>query len=285
MNRGVDRHDIFSTDLDRRIFLDEVGSASEEFGVDVHAYCLMTTHFHLVLHCPDGQLSEFVRTLSRRYVEGYNRRTEREGPLFTGRFRHTTLHRADDDVTRPDPDPDRSLKMAVRYVHRNPLDFLPSSALASYAYSTYPAYLGRRRPPPWLCRHVVESLCGSPEEIERFTMRPLPTDSTPPFGRRPPTFSSDDVVVAVGRVAGLRREAILAGSRGVRNDARAVAAHLCVSSRTGSSAELAAFFGVATQQALRQLAARGKRLVAVDASAATLRGRALEILRRSAAAA
>lgn len=271
MNRGVDRQDIFVSDLDRRVFIDEMVTAAEEFGIEIHVYCLMTTHFHIIVNCPSGHLSEFVREFARAYAEGFNRRTKREGPVFTGRFVSVPLGLDDDD-------PDRSFMVAARYVHRNPLDFLPADTLGAYAYSSYPAYLGTAPAPAWLTTGVLQSLCGSdPVRLRRFTLTPQPSDKTPANGRVIAAAAPTEVIDAVAASAGVTIDA-LHRRRRERNDARLVAAHLCRSLRTASTAELSQLFAVATQQGFRQLAARGKKLVAVDPSCARLAARALDRL-------
>ncbi len=272
MNRGVDRQDIFVDDLDRRIFLAEMVAASEKFGIEIHVYCLMTTHFHVIVNCPNGNLSDFVMAFCRAYAEGFNRRTKREGPVFTGRFVSVPIGLDDDD-------PDRSFIVVARYVHRNPLDFLPAESLGAYAYSSYPAYLGKARVPDWLQTGVFWSLCGTdPERLRRFTLRPQASDKTPANGRVIPRVEPIEVIAAVAASAGVTVDGVRHRRAGSRNEARLVAAHLCRSLRTASTVELADVFAVNTQQGFRQLAARGKKLVAADRSCAGLAERSLERL-------
>src|SRR3954468_6564573 len=82
MNRGAARQPIFHTKHDARQFLALVGEATDRFGVEVHAYCLMTNHYHLLLRCPNGGLSQFMHLLGSHYVTYLNSRLDRDGPLF-----------------------------------------------------------------------------------------------------------------------------------------------------------------------------------------------------------
>lgn len=282
MNRGVDRQDIFVSDADRRIFLEELGDAAELFGVEVHAYCLMTNHFHLVVRCLEGGLSTSVQRVTGRYADYFNRRLEREGSVFTGRFVSVPLEIEDDDGT----DPDRSFLVAVRYVHRNPLDLVSLRALDAYAYSSYGTYVADRSGPAWLRQSLVRSLHGDdPDRIRRFTETWHASDRTPALGRDVEPYRPVDVIAVVAAAAGLSVDSLVEQRRGSAGAARAIAAHLCVDLRTASSAELAAVFGIATQQGARQLAARGKKLVSADPSAAGLSERALDRLHKTDAAA
>jgi putative transposase len=54
MNRGADHRDIFESDADRLIFLDALAAAAERCHLEVHAYCLMSNHFHLLVRSCEG---------------------------------------------------------------------------------------------------------------------------------------------------------------------------------------------------------------------------------------
>jgi REP element-mobilizing transposase RayT len=56
MNRGDRREPIFKDDRDREIFLESLGQAAQKTGWQIHAYCLMNNHFHLVLETPGANL-------------------------------------------------------------------------------------------------------------------------------------------------------------------------------------------------------------------------------------
>jgi len=56
MNRGDRREDIFYSDKDRELFLKTLGEACERTGWQVHAYCLMRNHFHVVVETPRPNL-------------------------------------------------------------------------------------------------------------------------------------------------------------------------------------------------------------------------------------
>ena len=137
MNRGADRQDIFSDDATTSQFEGLLGDATVRFGVEVHAYCLMTNHFHLLLHCPDGGLSRVMQSVERHYTQWYNARYRRDGPLFRGRFRSVDVD--DRRAARAQP-VDTSTATRSRSCR--------STSLAAYRWSSFGVYLGRRRPPP-----------------------------------------------------------------------------------------------------------------------------------------
>ena len=61
MSRGDQREDIFLCDVDRYDFLKTLAEACRKTGWQVHAFCLMRNHFHLVLETPNGNLVDGMR--------------------------------------------------------------------------------------------------------------------------------------------------------------------------------------------------------------------------------
>jgi len=62
MNRGDRREDIFRDDRDHPRFLETLGEACAETDWQLHAYCLMGNHFHLMLETPNANLVESWRS-------------------------------------------------------------------------------------------------------------------------------------------------------------------------------------------------------------------------------
>src|SRR5689334_21597075 len=87
MARGNERKDIFFDDEDRREFLDLLETANRRYGWECLAYCLMRNHYHLVVRTPLPNLSRAMRLVNGTYAARINRRYDRVGHLFQGRFR------------------------------------------------------------------------------------------------------------------------------------------------------------------------------------------------------
>jgi putative transposase len=85
--RGNDQRAIFRDDYDRTRFLAQLESALEIFSVGLHAYVLMSNHFHIIVETPKANLSEFMRQFNISYTGYYNRRHGRVGHLYQGRFK------------------------------------------------------------------------------------------------------------------------------------------------------------------------------------------------------
>ncbi|MEO8219044.1 MAG: transposase [Acidobacteriota bacterium] len=85
-SRGNERQAIFRDDVDRLAFLRFLGIAVARFGWVLTSYVLMTNHFHLVVQIPEASLSKGMQWLSGTYAGWFNKRYERSGHLFQGRF-------------------------------------------------------------------------------------------------------------------------------------------------------------------------------------------------------
>ena len=86
-SRGDGREAIFLADGDRKLFLDVFAGVSERFNWVLHAYCLMTNHYHLLVETPDANLSKGMRQLNGVYTQRFNRTYNRSGHVFQGRYK------------------------------------------------------------------------------------------------------------------------------------------------------------------------------------------------------
>jgi REP element-mobilizing transposase RayT/AraC-like DNA-binding protein len=84
--RGNARGPIFLDDDDRLGFLDLLARVVDRFGWVLHAYCLMTNHYHLLVQTPRPNLSTSMRQLNGVYAQRFNKRRKRVGHLFQARF-------------------------------------------------------------------------------------------------------------------------------------------------------------------------------------------------------
>ncbi len=149
MNRGAGRKRIFNTDGHYELFLTLLEEVTTRFGAEVHAYCLMGNHYHLLLHTPEGNLQRIMRHLNGVYTQRYNRMMRTDGPLFRGRYKAILV------------DADHYLLNLSRYIHRNPLEAKLVKRLYTYPWSSYPAYIGKQKVPDWLhTTHTMEQVSG-----------------------------------------------------------------------------------------------------------------------------
>jgi REP element-mobilizing transposase RayT len=87
MSRGDRRENIYLDDVDRQDFLKTLAEACQKTDWQVHAYCLMRNHFHLVVETPDANLADGMHWLLSAYTIRLNRRHETPGHVFSGRYK------------------------------------------------------------------------------------------------------------------------------------------------------------------------------------------------------
>jgi putative transposase len=86
MSRGDRREAIFHGDADRQLFLETLGQACRKTYWQVHAWCLMPNHFHLVVETTKANLSVGMQWLLGAYTARFNRRHQWFGHVFSGRY-------------------------------------------------------------------------------------------------------------------------------------------------------------------------------------------------------
>jgi len=143
MNRGQGRKRLFHNDSDYKAFLDTLSEADERFGLQIHAYCLMSNHYHLLVKTPRGNLQRAMRHIGSIYTQRYNRKRKTDGPLFCGRYKAILVER------------DAYLLQLSQYIHRNPVKAGLVDALEDYTWSSYPAYIEHSRADSWLHKEEI----------------------------------------------------------------------------------------------------------------------------------
>ena len=87
VNREDRSEPIFLDDCDRCTFLETLEQACQKTAWEVHAYCLMSNHFHLVVETPQGNLVVGMKWFLGTYTSRFNRRHKLFGHLFSGRYK------------------------------------------------------------------------------------------------------------------------------------------------------------------------------------------------------
>ena len=148
MNRGNAGMDIFRSKRDREKFLEYVGKAVDRYEIKVHTYCLMTTHYHILIETPHANLSQAIKWINVAYSVYFNRKRRRFGHLFQGRFKAVLV------------DADEYLKPLSRYIHLNPVRAGMVAHCKEHQWSSYPVFGGYVKAPQWLQTDWLLSLFG-----------------------------------------------------------------------------------------------------------------------------
>ncbi len=138
MNRGANRQNIFLKKKHHKLFLDLLNKISSIYKIEIHAYCLMTNHYHLLIRTPEPNLPSAMKYLDSVYTKSFNKNMSRDGPLLRGRYKAILI------------DHDEYLLQVSRYIHLNPLEAGMIRDLEDYSWSSYPYYIGSKTKPSWL---------------------------------------------------------------------------------------------------------------------------------------
>lgn len=137
LSRGDRRERIFLDDVDRQDFMGYIktlAEACQKTNWQVHAYCLMPNHYHLVLETPEPNLVAGMAWLQSTYTIRLNHRHQLFGHVLSGRYKAQWVESSGNGY----------LRTACDYVHLNPVRagmLKPAERLLSYPCSSFGAYL------------------------------------------------------------------------------------------------------------------------------------------------
>ncbi len=189
-NRGVDKRDIFQDDKDRFRFIhslfefndenptakySEVGlpileKKKRKILVEILAYCMMDNHFHMLIRQKTEKgITEFMRKLGTGYTNYFNKKYERSGALFQGKFKSVCVNK------------DAHLLYLPIYIHLNPLDLKfhewrekkiknykdAIDFLENYRWSSYLDYIGEKNFPSLINKDFLLHQIGNKEKQKK----------------------------------------------------------------------------------------------------------------------
>ena len=134
MARGDRREDIFVTDVDRQDMIKTLAETCAKTGWQIHAYCLMRNHFHLVVESPDANLVAGMHWFLSTYTIRLNKRSNLSGHVFSGRYKAIPVESSGNGY----------LRNACDYVHLNPVRanlIKAEERLVAYPWSSLGWYL------------------------------------------------------------------------------------------------------------------------------------------------
>jgi putative transposase len=152
--RGIARNAIFTGAGDRRLFIHVLEQAISRFDWRCLSYCLMENHFHLLLRTPEANLSRGMRHLNGGYAQAFNRRYERIGPLFSGRYGAKLIQQ------------DRHVLEVFRYLALNPVTAGLCAAPSAWAWGAHGALAGERQASSWLAVDEARSWFTGPGSVD-----------------------------------------------------------------------------------------------------------------------
>jgi putative transposase len=148
-SRGNAKKPIYKEDEDRRIFLEVLHRANTRYNWLCHVYCLMNNHYHLIIETPDGNLSQGMRQLNGVYTQLFNKRHNRVGHIFQGRYKAILIQK------------ESHLLEASRYVVLNPVRAKAVKDPEEWKWSSYRGTAGKEKAHPCLTKDWILGQFGS----------------------------------------------------------------------------------------------------------------------------
>lgn len=168
IRRGVDRQAVFFQPDDYGLYLDSLGDAAAQYECQIHAYVLMTNHTHLLVTPATGQsLPLLMQAMGRSYVQTLNKRYNRTGPLWQGRYKACLVQ------------DDRYLLTCHKYIEFNPVRAGLVPAPGDYPYSSFACNATGKANALITTHPVYESLANEPKHRQAAYRRLFADSITP----------------------------------------------------------------------------------------------------------
>lgn len=130
MARGNYRQNIFNDKEDYDVFLVLMYDAMKQYNFQVHAYCLMTNHYHILLDTSDKEIWLIMKKINQLYAAYFNEKNQLIGHLFQGRYKSSLVQN------------DAYFLQTSRYIHLNPVKAKMVSYAEDYLWSSYRTFIG-----------------------------------------------------------------------------------------------------------------------------------------------
>ena len=164
-NRGNNYQAIFFERENYLHFLRLIRQYLVSQNIVVLAYCLMPNHYHFLVECDRASLSKAMQIASIAYTKGINKRFNRVGALFQGKYKAALVYS------------DEYLVHLVRYIHLNPVKAGLVESAQEWEFSSYCEYAGVRRgtlPKLEMIRSLFDSEMQYQSFLEGDTLSLLP---------------------------------------------------------------------------------------------------------------
>ena len=169
--RGNERRKIFLSKADYEKFKGYLKDVQEKYQFILHAYVLMSNHYHLIGETPLSNLSEVMQYLNGSYTTYFNKKRQRSGHLFQGRYKSILI------------DKDAYLLELSRYIHLNPVRARLVDTPEAYPYSSYRAYIDSGYKDAIACSDLILSMASSRTRYRRFVEEAVTTPMENPLDK------------------------------------------------------------------------------------------------------
>lgn len=181
---------VFADDADRETFLDILGQCCRMWRVKIAAWCLPVTRYELLLHTPEPNLSQFMRHLNGVYSQRVNRRRDKDGSVFKGRYKAVLI------------EPGPLLIQAVLYVHAAAVRDGAAQQADGYPWSSHAAYISKDISQKWMytAYTLAQADSSRPDRARALfaDMAGRPEAAEPPENRVAAVLGGKKLPLAIG---------------------------------------------------------------------------------------
>lgn len=167
INRGQRQEPIVEDDHDRQRFVACLEKMCGQYATRIHAYCLMTNHYHLILETSEANLSRAIQWLNVSYASYFNRKHQYAGHLFQGRYKAIV------------GEADEYLESLSRYIHLNPVRAHIVKKPGDYAWSSCQYFVKSQKTPDWINLDRTLSGFGKTARVARNRYRAYLMETDP----------------------------------------------------------------------------------------------------------
>lgn len=187
MSRGNGERPVFRGREDGRLWMKTLESVCSRFGWILHAYCMMSNRYQIVIETPKPNLSKGMRQLNGVYTQSFNRKHNRNGHVFIGRFYSTIFNK------------DTYLKPLVRHVLASPVREGLVSSPVQWKWSSCRASCGKE-PSELVDPQRIKSVFGGFSEFREYVSEQNAPDPTADI-RRQIFLGDDEFIKKVSKLA------------------------------------------------------------------------------------
>ena len=161
VNRGVARSNIYKCDEDKEKFLEILCKSCHTYKVNIHDYCLMDNHYHLLIETTSQNLSLFMRQINANYAIYFNKKYKRVGHLWQGRYKSWYIIN------------EAYLYTLFRYIEHNPLKAKMYANVGEYPFTLLATMLNKEQDVISCAKHSKLKKEYHHEGIQELLEKPL----------------------------------------------------------------------------------------------------------------
>lgn len=157
--KGVNHEKIFESDKEKHKIRFIMQEKIREYPLEIYAYCIMSTHMHVMIRGKLADISKFITRCEIVYAMQYNEKKRRNGHLFQNRFFSEAIEE------------ERYFWNCINYIHNNPVKAGIVDAPEKYIWSSYEEYVNKVQLITEKTLKMVHNRFRTIEDFEKFSLK------------------------------------------------------------------------------------------------------------------